>query len=295
MTRVALLTGATGYIGGRLAVRLLADGWRVHAVVRPSSVGELPLGVEAHRLDGATSGLTAILTDTSPDIVFHLASLYLADHRPDQVDDLVGSNILFGTQLFEAMTAAGVKRVVNTGSASQHYGTTHYNPVSLYAATKQACADIMRYYHEARGLSAITLKLYDTYGAGDTRRKLVQLIADAAMSGERLELSPGEQVIDLVHVDDVVAAFVLAADRLLIADHAIYDEFFLSGERLGVRALVSLVEETLERRIEAVFGARAYREREVMVPVEPGPVDALPGWQPQRRLRQSVSSLVRPE
>lgn len=295
MSRVALLTGATGYIGGKLAARLLADGWRVHAVVRPSSAGVLTAGVEAHRLDGTTAGLIAVVADTAPDIVFHLASLYLADHRPDQVDDLVGSNVLFGAQLFEAMTAAGAKHVVNTGTASQHYGTSDYNPVSLYAATKQACADVLRYYHDARGLSAITLKIYDTYGAGDSRRKLVQLIADAAVSGERLDMSPGEQIIDLVHVDDVIEAFTVAADRLLSADDTINEEYLLSGERVSVRALVALVEKSLGRPIDARFGARPYRAREVMVPVEAQPGDAMPGWQPQRRLRGTVSNLVRPD
>lgn len=291
MSRAALLTGATGFIGGKLAARLLADGWRVHAVVRPSSAGVLPAGVEAHRLDGTTAGLIAVVTDTAPDIVFHLASLYLADHRPDQVDDLVGSNVLFGAQLFEAMTATGAKHVVNTGSASQHYGTLDYNPVSLYAATKQACGDILRFYHDARGLSAITLKIYDTYGAGDVRRKLVQLIVDAAMTGESLDMSPGHQIVDLTHIDDVVSAFVRAAERLLAADAPLNEEFLVSGERLTIRELVRLVGQTLGQEPNVCFGARAYRHREVMVPVSAR--TQLPNWHAESLLADTLKGLVR--
>lgn len=291
MSRSALITGVTGFIGGHLAQRLLADGWTVHALVREGSAPPSLGGLQVHGHDGTVAGLTRIVGAAAPDVVFHLASLYLADHRPEQVDDLVASNVLLGVQLAEAMSAAGASRLVNTGTAWQHFRTTDYHPVNLYAATKQACEDLLLYYHSARELSVLTLKLFDTYGAGDKRRKLVQILVDAARSGEPLNMSPGEQAIDLTHVDDVVEAFLIAAQRLLGSEAPLNECYFIAGERHSLRELVSKVEERLGRSLSVSFGKRPYREREVMSPVPPDPL--LPGWTPRRTLDRELRTLAR--
>ena len=69
----------------------------------------------------------------------------------------MSSNITFGTQLVEAMVANGCYQFVNTGTSWQHYENDEYNPVNLYAATKQAFEDILRYYVETSALRVITL------------------------------------------------------------------------------------------------------------------------------------------
>lgn len=290
MSRTALITGVTGYLGGRLARRLLAEGWAVHALLRESSASPELDGLQVHYHDGSVGGLTEIVRAAAPDVVFHLASLYLADHRPDQVDDLIASNVRLPAQLAEAMTAAGATRLIDTGTAWQHFQTPHYHPVNLYAATKQAAQDLLLYYHSARGLSVVTLKLFDTYGAGDTRRKLIQLLVDAASSGEELGMSPGEQVVDLSHVDDVVEAFGVAAQRLLEAPEALHESYFVTGERMTVRDLVPVVEKAIGRPVKASFGARPYRPREVMMPVDAGS-QLLPDWKRRRSLSETLVSL----
>jgi nucleoside-diphosphate-sugar epimerase len=290
----ALLTGITGFIGGRLAQRLLADGWQVDAIVRPQSdTAALPFAADVsfHVVaDGAD--LTPVLTAARPDTVFHLASLYLAEHRPDQVGDLVQSNILFPALLAEAMTATGVRRLVNTGTAWQHYGSDGYRPVNLYAATKQAAEDLLLYYADARALSAVTLRLFDTYGRGDKRRKLIQILVEAARSGAPIAMSPGEQVVDMTHVDDVVDAFILAAARLAEAEGPRNDIFYVSGQRQDVRTLAALVADTLGQPIHADFGGRPYRAREVMRPYVPEAGELVPGWHPKHRIETSLSDLL---
>lgn len=283
MSRRALVTGITGFIGGRLAQRLLADGWVVDALVRPGSdTGALPEAVTLHTVEDGQD-LTPVIAAARPDIVFHLASLYLAEHRPDQVEALVRSNILFPALLVEAMAANGVTRLVNTGTAWQQFRGEAYLPVNLYAATKQAAEDLLLYYADARDLSVVTLRLFDTYGRGDKRRKLIQILIDAAISGEALAMSPGEQIVDLTHVDDVVEAFVLAAQRLFDAPAPLKDMFLLSGERYTVKALADVVAQATGRPVGAEFGGRPYRAREVMDPIAAGE-RILSGWTRTRDL-----------
>lgn len=290
MSQSALVTGATGFIGGRLTRLLLSEGWRVAVLAREySHTDGLPAEVTVHRIDEDADRLRDTVAAAAPDVVFHLASLYLADHQPGQVDALVESNILFVTRLAEAMTRAGVHRLVNTGTAWQHAAGDR--PVNLYAATKRAAAEMLRYYQDARGLSVVTLTLFDSYGPGDTRRKLVQLLVEAALTGGPLGLSPGEQRIDLTHVDDIAAAFLVAAERLLGADRPLDERFFVGGDRLSVRELAASVGAALGRPVPAQFGERPYRWREVMEPATADPL--LPGWTRHVALADGIRALAK--
>jgi nucleoside-diphosphate-sugar epimerase len=273
----AVVTGVTGYIGGRLARALGQSGVEVHAVVRPSSnLASLPEIRGTHVHDGTTAGLVRILESARPDVVFHTAALVLSDHRTEQVAPVVESNVLFGAQLLEAMACAGVTDLVNTGTAWQHYHSDHYNPVNLYAATKEAFEALIAFYAGSGRIRAATLRLFDVYGPDDPRPKLLSLLDRASRDGTELGLTPGEQQIDLVHVDDVVAAY-LAAARLLrggIDGHRVYA--VSTGEPVSVRTLVELFERASGRALRVTWGARPYREREIMRPWAGGV--RVPGW-----------------
>ena len=289
VARVALVTGAAGFVGGHLARRLLADGWETHAIVRSSSNATTLRGVlgsgSVHVHDGSTVDLIDVLRRVHPDIVFHLASVFVAEHLTDDVDPLIRSNVLFGVQLLEAMTIAGVSDIVNTGSYSQHYEGREYSPVSLYAATKQAFQDILQFYCEVRGLRAVTLELPDTYGPDDKRPKLFSLLDRTARSGETLQMSPGEQLLDLLHVDDVVHGYEVAADGLLSGHLPSPSQYQLSsGSLVRVKDVVELYRQATGRTVSVAWGGRPYRVREVMEPRSPVPV--LPGWAPSRSLAE---------
>lgn len=294
--RVALVTGATGFIGGHLVSRLVRDGWQVHIVSRAAS--RLPNAqalshVRNHVHDGTTEEMIRLVGDAQPSVVFHLASLFLSQHESDDVERLIVSNVLFGNQLLEAMKVHGVSRLINTGTSWQHYKSDEYNPVNLYAATKQAFQDLLAYYIDAGKLKAITLKLCDTYGSNDPRPKLFNLIVQRGVDEPPLELSPGDQYIDIVHVSDVVQAYIVAANRFLTGDvtgHEIYS--VTSGKPIKLKDLVEKIQQWLGIKGGAIWGAREYREREVMNPWV-GPT--LPGWKPvvdmERVVRQGRANL----
>jgi dTDP-4-dehydrorhamnose 3,5-epimerase len=281
--RVALVTGATGYIGSNLAKRLVTEGWDVHVVVRTNTrldaLDPILPQITVQRHDGSTRGMIQLVGDARPDVVLHLASLFLAQHRPEDVEALISSNLLFSTQLAEAMAANQVKHLINTSTSWQHYENAEYNPVNLYAATKQAFEDILAYYIDACGLRVVTLALFDTYGPNDPRPKLISLLWKTALNQEALAMSPGEQLIDLVHIEDVMDAFLHSAD-LVIAQHEGHMRYGISsGNPIRLIDLVAAFEESTGYKLQIAWGSRSYRPREVMVPWTN--YMTLPGWQPR--------------
>jgi len=207
------------------------------------------------------------------------------------VEGLVASNILFGTQLLEAMDQSGACCLVNTGTAWQNYENQAYDPVNLYAATKQAFEDIARYYVQARGQRMVTLRLCDTYGPNDPRPKLFALLKRALATGEVLVMSPGEQLIDLVFIDDVVEAFRLAGERLL-RDEAAAAEIHAvtSGSPITLKGLVARFAEAVGMPLSVCWGGRPYRPREVMAP--PRLFGPLPGWQAKVSLAEGLGRIA---
>ncbi len=281
MPKKALITGVTGFVGSHLARRLVKDGWTVTAIIRSSSnrdlIRDIENSIECYEYDGTMESMQTILAETHPEIVFHLASFFLSRHQPQDIATLIQSNITFGTHLVEAAVTNDCFQFINTGTSWQHFKNEDYNPVNLYAATKQAFGNILKYYVEAHRLKVVTLKLFDTYGPDDPRPKLMNLLMRAAATGETLDMSPGEQLIDLVHVDDVVNAYCTALEVINEMECGLIKEYGVtSGCPISLKEIVLKLEEELGMTINVHWGARPYQGREVMVPWNLG--GRLPGW-----------------
>lgn len=262
-----LLTGVTGFIGSHLATYLSAKGHVVFGLIRkPIEDDELLARLNTINLCHFNEdALVDLMAEIKPDIVIHLASLYLTVHLYNQIDSLIRSNITFPTKLLEAMSVNNVTRFINTGTSWQHYNSASYDPVNLYAATKQAFDDIIKYYTSAKGFSCITLKLFDTYGPNDTRGKLISLLDSLAQNNETLSMSAGEQTIELTHIDDVCAAY-LAAIELIDKKGPDSNECYgvFSNESYKLRELVEIYEKANDVKLNIKWGEKPYREREVM-------------------------------
>ncbi len=292
--KCALVTGGSGYIGSRLVERLIADGWQVHVILRPSSSPNL-LSTYGNRLvihlhHGSTSEMLDIVAAAKPDVVFHLAAMASAEHRPADVDQMIISNVLFSTQLVEGMARNGIRNLVNTETFWQHAeGSDEYEPMCLYAATKQAFHDILYYYVSTGAVQAISLALFDTYGPADPRKKLFNLLKLAALENRSLDMTPGEQIVDMTHVDDVVAAYIQAAEKLLAGHIAKLDTYAVtSGRRMTLKELVELVIRETGISIHPNWGGRPYRTKEVMIPWLGEP---LPGWRPNIDLEMGIREI----
>ena len=286
-----LVTGATGYLGGHLARALAADGVPLHFLARESSrVGDLPAIGSVHRHDGTMASMARIVAEANPRLVYHLASRVLATHSAADVDGLIAGNLALATQLAEACSSLPACGLVTAGTHWQHYGNHRYSPVSLYAAMKQAVDDVLQFYAETTPLNVVSLHLADVYGPNDPRPKILNLLLDAARSGEVLVTTPGEQVIHPIHVDDVVNALRVAGGRVVNSPSDAFSQFAVRpADTVDLRTLASIVAEVSGRPLRIEWGGRPYRAREIMMPWTSGEV--LPGWEPCVSLRAAVRSI----
>ena len=278
------MTGATGYVGGRLALRLAGEGLKVHALVRPGRASALPPGLEAHEDEGTTPWACRLLERLKPRTVFHLAAHGGHGHGPGAVDAMLEANVCLGGRLIEAASRSGAS-LVAAGSWWQLAG-----PRCLYAETKKAQARLLEWAAAGQGLRALTLLLFDVYGPSDPRPKLLPKLLEASRTGEPLPAGPGLARLDLVHVEDVVEAFLHAAALLERRPELSGESFAIrSGEELAPRQLAELLAELSGREVPVTWGALPAREGE---PSTPPDHQGLPGWSARRRLREALVEIL---
>jgi len=285
-----IVTGSTGFVAKALIETLINAGNEVHAIIRShSDTSGIHQETKFYTDNGKSSDLVQYFKKIHADGVIHLASLFLAQHEVEDTEALVVSNILFGTRLLEASIHSDVNWFINTGTFWQHYNNETYNPVNLYAATKQAFQDVAKFYYETQNINFVTIKLNDTFGAGDTRKKVFNLWKNLATSGEDLGMSPGDQVIDISYITDIVEAYTLMINLLeKDTNYSYKGQAYVvsSSERMPLKELAKVYEEATDSTLNITWGERPYRNREVMYPWDKGEV--VPGWKQNTSLKNAI-------
>lgn len=287
------VTGATGFIGSNLVKKLLKENYEVHILVKTNSnmqlVEDIKDKLHIFEYEGSIQPLIEYFKETSPDLVIHLASLFLSEHKPEDIDNLVKSNILLGTQILEAMIKSNTKKIINTSTSWQHYNNEDYNPVCLYAATKQAFEDILKFYVEARGISAINLTIFDTYGAKDIRNKIINKLYEISNTGESIDMSYGEQTIDLIYIKDIIDAYITSIN-IMEKNEVKMEKYCLNSDTpKKLKDVVKIFEKVNNTKTNINWGKRPYREREVMETYKAG--KRLPNWYPKYTLEAGLQEI----
>lgn len=263
-----VVTGATGLLGGNLAVELLAAGHSVRATKRPSSqVAHLA----GHAIEWVVAGLSdaAALTEAfrGADVVFHCAAQVGVTRRV--TPEMVETNVEGTRHVVEAVRAARAGRLVHCSSVVT---------VGLSADGTPSTEDAA-YNFDARGMAD---------GYGKTKTEAERLVLDAARAGADFVVanptymfgpfdakpSSGKLIVDVVRgrVPGVTAGrnnFVdvrdVARGMLLVAKRGRAGErYILGGENLTYAEVV--------RRIARTAGVRVPSWR------VPRPLAAAAGW-----------------
>ncbi|MDB4533098.1 NAD-dependent epimerase/dehydratase family protein [bacterium] len=262
-----VVSGGAGFVGQHLVRNLVQSGERPIVIVRPdsdtSALDALAENVDCWIYDGTYHSLQECFTKWDIGTVYHLATRFLADHQPDDIDDLIESNITFGVKLADVMTKNGVGKFINASTSWQYYHSEEYRPLNLYAALKRAFEDTLAYYSDAKNLRVANVILFDNYGENDQRPKLIPLLLSKKLGDTTVELSPGQQLMDIVHVDQVAGALLTASRRLDQGGEKFRRYIAASGRPQHLREVVKGFCELHGIQPDLNWGAKDYREREV--------------------------------
>jgi nucleoside-diphosphate-sugar epimerase len=296
-----VVTGATGFIGANLTRRLISLGAHVHGVVRPTSdmwrLQEVASELELHRVDMSDrGGLSAAIRRAAPEIVFHLAADGAARHDADAAQ-LFATNVLGTLNLLAAVEPLAYRRFVHIGGSSE-YGprqtalreSDRLEPVTAYGASKAAATLAAQQHARAQGRPIVILRPFSVYGPWESPSRLIPTATLAALQGRDLPLTAPGYRRDLVHVDDVVDACVVAATRDLAPGELVNVG---TGRQTSNEEVVGIIERVCGQPIQTRAGDYRPRLSDTTHWVaDTSKAQAVLGWKASRSLEDGLRDSV---
>ena len=221
----AIVTGGTGFIGGKLVDTLVERGYEVKCLVRETSnVSRLKkLGVEL--CYGDLGDLEALRNlPEGGDVVFHLAALVTDWGQEDTFNKY---NVLATKELLESSIAHGIKRFVYMSSSTVVWKSDFWNihklididetypytenPTDYYNASKTQAEKLVLKYNDKEGLETTVVRPSNVWGAGDT--VILPRVAMAAKKGILHPMGSGDRFVTPCHVQNLANSLLLLAEN----------------------------------------------------------------------------------
>jgi nucleoside-diphosphate-sugar epimerase len=215
MTRV-LVTGAPGFVGSHLARLLVREGCEVHALIRGTSntwrIHDILKSISVIHGDLLEiSSWQQQLEGIRPEICFHLAwntvpGSYLTSH--DNLRMLSAS-----IDLALRLRKVGCKKLIGAGTCFEYDTDRGYlsetcptRPRSLYAASKLSLFHVLTQLAAPTDMDFVWARLFHPYGPCEHERRLVPSVICSLLRNEPAKVTSGEQIRDLIHVQDIAYA-----------------------------------------------------------------------------------------
>ncbi len=214
-----LVTGAAGFIGARLVRQLVEEGNDVFAAVRPGRpLGRLaPLGKKICLLEAdldQADDVRRMVETARPERAYHLAWYT----EPGDYVSAVGENlssVRMGLSVLHALVEAGCEGLVFAGSCAE-YGPSRApltesstcRPRTVYGASKLALATVALPAAAQARAKLAWARIFYVFGPDEDRRRTIPSAILRMQEGAPVALPRGDDVLDVLHVDDVASALV---------------------------------------------------------------------------------------
>lgn len=307
----ALITGIAGFVGSHLAEYILYNhpAVTVFGAVRTQSniynIEHIRKDIslfDCNLMDPLS--VRKILTETKPDLIFHLAAQsYVADSWKDPAGTF--SNNLFGQlNVFEGVKALGLSAHILVAGSSEEYGSVYENepikednslrPVSPYAASKVG-QDFLGYqYFNNFGMHIIRTRAFNHSGP---RRG--EQFAESNFAKQLAEISLGrrEHVIyvgnltpkrDFTDVRDIVRAYWLALDNGTPGD--VYN--ICSGKAYSIQEILDKLLIVSDMKVQVKEDPARFRPSDTPILIgDNTKLKNKTGWTPQIPFKQTLRDI----
>lgn len=252
------LTGATGYIGNRLALQLAESNYEVHALVRDLSSENIPVHPNIKLFKGNLNDLDSIeKAIVSCDYAFHTAAFTRLTCT--EVEEFYNVNVQGTANVLNAAKKYGIQKFIFTSSVSV-FGPSQPNSVIVenhprmssyandYELTKTMAENLVLDYNK-KGLPGIILNVSRVYGPGRTGFSNGVNRFISMLLKQKTVFVPSKLHIasNYVYIDDVIEAHILA-----LQNGRAGEKYIVGGENASYEKLFTTISECNQTKIPVV-------------------------------------------
>ncbi len=326
LKKVALVTGAAGFIGYHISKLLLDEGWSVIGVDCISNYYDVTLKKDREKLLKKYANYTPIyekiektglLNDLfkayNPEVVVHLAAQAGVRHSINSPRDYLESNIVGTFELLEAARNYTPKHLL-LASTSSVYGANTSVPykeidksehqMSFYAATKKATENIAHSYSHLYKVPITMFRFFTVYGPWGRPDMALFKFTKAILADETIDIyNHGNMLRDFTYIDDLTRGIRLLINKAPKVLKKSVDKDSLSPiapfriVNIGNSEQVNLI-----RFIEEIENALKKKARKRFLPMQPGDVPStladttllknLTNFQPSTDITQGIANFT---
>lgn len=315
-----LVTGGAGYIGSHFIKTYLAQNPGAEVVVvdnlseghREALAFSEAIHLCEHNI-GDTQQMAGLFQRFPVEAVVHFAASCYVGESQVNPGKYFENNVIQSLRLFQAMEAAGVRRLVFSSTCAT-YGNPQYHPmdenhpqkpINVYGLTKLMIEQALTAYCQTLGWSAMALRYFNAAGADDSgligehhdpETHLIPLVLKAALGqhpaveiyGEDYETPDGTCIRDYIHINDLATAHCQALSYL--TTHAGMHAVNLGTTHgASVREIIDLCQDITQRDIPVKAAPRRPGDPPALVANADKALTEL-GWQPQYSLRRILET-----
>jgi nucleoside-diphosphate-sugar epimerase len=280
-----LITGAAGFIGGRL-VRMVSDsGWEPTTLSRSVSAH---IRVDLLDADALATALSGRVFDT----VIHLASP--ARSAPPRID--MSLEALAVENLLRALQSSIKPNFLFFSTADEYAGgpqplseNAPIAPLTSYGAAKATARETCAAHTSKLAIPLTVFRPFSVYGPGQPSAMLIAALMRHALVGEPLAISAAEKVRDYLHVDDLCRAVL----RWLKAPSAHQGAYNIgTGRGIGMTELLALFERLSGRPMNVIRDPTRGADTPLSLVADSRRAHVELEWAPQIKLEDGLAAMI---
>ena len=239
MDKKILITGSTGFVGSNIIRSLLKKNVHIYDVLRSKNKNKIKIKKLRRNKNYSPIfynkfyELQKKLKKVKIDIIINCATFYTKKNDIKNIEKLVQTNIIFCSVVLEILKNK-IKKFINFGSMMEYSKGNHFSPENFYAVTKYSFQKVEEFYKlNNKNIKFYDLKLYETYGDNDQRKKIIPTIIKNYLLNKNVKIVSKNLEMNFVHIDSLTNVIEMIIFRKIKeGEYCIKNKKFIKIQKL---------------------------------------------------------------
>jgi len=252
-----LITGSTGFIGSHIVNLLLKKNICIYDILREKNKNSKYIKklkknknyfpIFYKKFEELEEKLKKIKINT----VINCATYYSTNNDIKNIQNLIQTNIIFCSIILEALKKK-INKFINFGSMMEYSRGNYFSPKNFYAITKFSFQKVEEFYKKYNPkIKFYDLKLYETYGENDKRKKIIPTIIKKYLQNQNIKIVSKNLIMNFVHIESLMLAIeMIISNKIQEGEYCVKNKKFTK-----IKKIIDSLNKKLKKKIKVKYSS----------------------------------------